>query len=249
MSSYDLKFSNSALVVVTALILASLCFCGQASVDPYTPEVDSFPLKPGDKWEYRRDYYEISLSHQTAETLSYSINRQVKESDTLFPGISGLKIVEDSISIISGIMGFPYFYRYWFKLEHNKLKEYAYEYGIYGGNSQPRLWADPHVVLDFPLVEGKSWLLGYMDIGASFRNVVGADYFLFDDRVIFCEKIKTTNPGIGNIEIYDWYADEGLIFNSIDYGIREITNEIGQPIDSVHAFEETKLVNLGLASD
>jgi len=237
-------------MTLTSLVIL-LCACGQKAVDTSEFGVTSFPLETGNRWEYIRTFYRIPFNIPSiADTISFSIIRHVvgEEVDSVFPGAI---IVDDSISTLFGWHLDPYVERAWYTFDGDNLLMHAMQNLYMSGPGNITEFDPPSVILDLPLQEGKSWLIGEWESGPAYSRVVDSDYYYIGEEPIFCNVIRKESEFLQEHGVvYDeWYSDSGFIYSLIDYGVGIYTDEIGQPIDSVYEYEETKLIDLDLIDE
>jgi hypothetical protein len=103
------------------------------------------------------------------------------------------------------------------------------------------------VLLDYPLTQSKSWIIGESVFGYHNRKLETLDNFQVGERNYYCALVKTLIDSLPSIEMTDWISNSGLIFSHIDYGMTYINDEIGHIIDSVYSFEDTRLSSINLA--
>ena len=220
------------------------CACGQKPIDTSEFGVSSFPLDTGNRWEYSRTFYRIPFNIRgLADTISFSIIRHVigvEADSTLFGAI----IVDDSVSTLFDWDLDPYVERAWYTFDGDHLQMEAGQLLYLWGPGSITVYDPPRKILDFPLQEGKSWLLYNSDSGPVYWRVIDSDYYYLGDVPIFCNVVGTQSDFLQEygVVLHEWYSEFGFVYGLINYGVRMYTDEIGQPIDSVYEYEETRLI-------
>jgi hypothetical protein len=224
--------------VLLALLVGA---CGQIPVDNGGGNnVNTFPLTPGTRWEYVRNYYEIPFNDpSSADTVAFTVVRRVIGHEPAIDTLD-LTIIDDTTTMLTPGRQI-YIVRYWYGIDDRKLKEYGRRSISNDGNIQPLLYSTPMIVLDFPLTTGKDWIFNRTEFGNVKREVVDTRYYEFEERAIFSALVKTISPLDLRIIWMNWYSDQGMLYSHTDYGIRIRTDEIGNPIDSVYAYDDIRL--------
>jgi hypothetical protein len=227
------------------------CACGQKPIDTSEFGVSSFPLDTGNRWEYSRTFYRIPFNIRgLADTISFSIIRHVigvEADSTLFGAI----IVDDSVSTLFDWDLDPYVERAWYTFDGDHLQMEAGQLLYLWGPGSITVYDPPRKILDFPLQEGKSWLLYNSDSGPVYWRVIDSDYYYLGDVPIFCNVVGTQSDFLQEygVVLHEWYSEFGFVYGLINYGVRMYTDEIGQPIDSVYEYEETRLIQMNLVNE
>jgi hypothetical protein len=230
--------------VLLALLVGA---CGQIPVDNGGGNnVNTFPLTPGTRWEYERNCYEIPFNDpSSADTIAFVIVRRVIRHEPSIDTLD-LTIIDDTTTMLRPGQQI-YIERYWYGIDYGKLKEYGRRAISDNGDTRPILYSAPIVALDFPLTTGKEWVFNRSDYGAVTRQVIDTRYYEFEEKAIFSALVKTVSPLDLRIIWIDWYSDQGMLYSHTDYGIRIRTDEIGNPIDSVYAYDDIRLENMHIA--
>jgi hypothetical protein len=226
---------KSAIAVIFALIGVS---CGS---DPIRQDldnaVDTFPLEIGNRWEYRRIYYEVPLHDSAyADTVESRFIRRVIGIDTSGQ-LAGLYMVDDSLTTYwPGEDPDTDMERYWRGINDNKLYEYASASPDQNGLFNPVIYQTPQPLLDFPLTPGKQWLVASGPFGTMTRNVIDTQTLRYGDEDLFCASVRTSISFSPKFELVEWYSNRGLIQALSKLGTREVYDEYGVVIDSISSY-------------
>jgi hypothetical protein len=235
------------LGIIALAASASVLSCGNVTYQPEWPAVSTVPLKLENRWVYERDYIRVPFEPSSVpDTEKFGIDRLVQGFDDTLSS-TRLAIVRDWIYHLEGDYD-PYAMRYWFAIEGSKLQTYAYQMIVEGVPGQVYVIDPPYIWLDFPLNPGKSWIMSPFNEGVK-RRVVGYEWLAAVEKEFWCAQVETETPLDPNMTWYEWYSDEGLISEEIDYGTEYMRDEYGRIIDSVHAYQETRLVEIYLNSE
>lgn len=239
-----------AILLAAIAAGAAILACSKESTEPATyTGTSTFPLSTGSRWEYERNYYRMPYSDSiAADTQTFAIYRRVIGPDTLI-GSDQTYIIDDSTSRVDSTVADPFIDRHWYGISDNKLKEFAEITFLPGETPSPNFFALPHIILNFPLINGKLWVSNETSMGFVRNNVVGIEYVTIGQVSIKCDVVRTWLLDESNHMYYDsywWWCDQGLIQNEIDWGTEYIRDESENIIDSVRVYEEMKLLDMDI---
>ncbi len=239
--------------LITLIGILMLIGCSNKGTDSEYVGTSTFPLTTDSRWVYERNYYEISIIDSSlVNTESYSIIRHVIGPDTVIDG-NQLIAVDDSTARADSIDQTPYVNRHLYCIADGQLKEYGQITIFPWGEEVPVYYNPPYVLLDLPLMSSKAWTAYQSDMGNVYSTVVGIEYVAVGDTSVKCDVVRTRliDPDTGHeyFDSYWWYSDDGLIRNEFDYGTREITDELGNVIDTVRATEVMELIEFQIQSE
>jgi hypothetical protein len=156
--------------------------------------------------------------------------------------------VDDSVARADSADMNPYVNRHLYCIAEGQLREYGYITISLWGEEDTVYYDPPHILLDFPLMNGKGWTDSENDLGNVYSAVVGIEYINVGNASIKCDVVRKRliDPDTGH-QYYDsfwWYSNDGLIRNEFDYGVQVITDEQGDPIDSVRTTSVMRLIEM-----
>ncbi|MEE9554507.1 MAG: hypothetical protein V3W18_09440 [candidate division Zixibacteria bacterium] len=240
--------------IFTYLIgILMLSGCSNKSTEPDYVGTSTFPLTTDSRWVYERNYSEVSIIDSAlVNTESYSIIRHIIGPDTVIDG-NQLIAVDDSVARSDSIDQDPYVNRHLYCISEGQLKEYGQITIFQWGEVVPVYYNPPHVLLEFPLTNNRAWLSYEAALGNVYNTVVGIQYVDVGQQSIKCDVVRSQliDPGTGH-RYYDshwWYSNDGLIRNEFDYGLREITDELGHVIDTVQVTDVMELTEFQIQSE
>jgi len=225
------------LLAATAFLILSIS-CGDNPNRPAEENnIDTFPLEIGNRWEYRRIYYEVPLYDPAyADTVESLFIRGVIGIDTSGQ-LAGLYMVDDSLTTYwPGEDPDMDMERYWRGINDNKLYEYASASPDQNGLFNPVVYQTPQPLLDFPLTPEKQWLVASGPFGTMTRNVIDTQTLRYGDEDMICASVRTSISFSPKFELIEWYSNHGLIQALSKLGTREIHDEDGVVIDSVSSY-------------
>ena len=232
------------------LVSSIICFtCGPSSTEPGKGSILSFPLEQGNRWEYEQYYYEILMSNNSvSDTVITRDVRRIIGVDTA-PETQGLIIVDDSLTIeSSGDTASVLIERSWWRHLNGKIFEVAYGSGVIGDIISPVFWENPRLLLDYPLISSKRWVLEYNSYGAVNKVVTGIEDYQFQDTLFNCALVTTSINGEPASMITDWYSEAGLIHSQAITGPIYIHDGIGNIVDSLFSYQNYYLRNIDIAN-
>lgn len=210
----------------------------------------TFPLQVGNRWVYADTVFKIPYTESISpDTLTgYHIQRVIG-IDTL-NALGVMTMIDDSITSADDTLLHP-FTRRWYKIDDNKLKEYAY-LDIRSQYNSIWIYDSPIVLLDFPLEVGKSWYADETGYSYNSRTVIGMETKHFNYRAINCQVVVSQTRFIGEDFTFPpisfWYTNDGLIAEEDDWGKTYRRNENGQIIDSTHNIKRIGLLSIDIDS-
>jgi hypothetical protein len=237
--------SINAIEIAILLILVVAFSCGQIPSDGGDNVVSTFPLTPGTRWAYERNYYEIPFNNPlNPDTTAFFIVRRVIGPEPTMDSLH-LIIVDDTTWD-----NYPnqnsYVQRYWYKLENGKLREYGSRMITGGGSIEPILYDFPATILNLPLTPNKEWLVVEGALGSIVKKVIDTDNYSYGGRQILSAVLRTSRSYLPNVDWVELYSNEGLMYSHIYYGIQPRNDEVGNPIDSVYVHDDIRLVGMDI---
>jgi hypothetical protein len=220
--------------------------------DKTTPSINygttTYPLTTGSRWQYSKiSYIEPFNNPSYADTDFFAITRDIIGADTLIDTLN-LTLVDDTVVALATQE--TTVTRWWYGIKQNLLGEYGYQVWRLGKPTIPQFYDSPHIILDFPLWNGKVWtsylnLLGSVRRYVLRREIVSAGALQFS-----CDAVKSQQfDDLGHPSLpssIEWFCDRGLIAVEVDRGIRIIADSLGNIVDSARAFDKQTLTSLAV---
>jgi len=205
----------------------------------------TFPLTTDSRWEYEGIFFWVPYNDPAlADTIRMVIYRHVIGPDTGL-GIEGIQICDDSLISFEFDIPDTFIQRSWLKLEDNELRQFAYDDYSPGNEPDPHIYDPPHILLDFPLSGGKSWIAWQSESFIENRSVEGIDYIEMPLGWEYCDVTKSTlvhTPSNDTIySRYEWYTDDGLMRSETDHG-NQFLYDNSTILDSARTYEIWELV-------
>lgn len=245
---------NNSLMIRNAITLVGIILlligCGKDATEPEPRQPTStFPLSEGSRWEYQGILYLVPFNDTSlADTVVKEIYRHIIGPDTALP-VQGLVLCDDTVITNVGGLLDTFITSRWLKIDDNKLKLYSKSERPIGNDPVPILYNPPHVLMDFPLNAGKSWLASSLDFITEYRTVAGIEYIEIPMGWLNCDVLRADILDLPEDTLrsaYDWYSDDGLMRFEADHGVDIIEDENGVFLDSVRTLELWELVEMDI---
>jgi hypothetical protein len=224
------------LSVYGSLLILILSFgCGQ-SPNRGVDVVYTYPLETGNRWEYTYHSYKILQSNgAVTDTSSAKLVRRVLGIDTARSTL-GLIMVDDSLTYFTEGEE-SYARRRWLRKGENKIYEVA---GQFSPSLPPYIYHEPHLLLDMPLTEGKSWDVLQQRLS---RNVIDVLYDTIGANTFYCAVVQEIEHNYqSSIYSNTWYSNYGIIEEHDSIFGYELDGG-HNVIDSFHAYNEIFLLD------
>ncbi len=244
----SLKISSAFLLVSIILLMIG---CAKDPTEPDPRQATStFPLTTDSRWEYNVIWYQVPFNEPLlADTVTRDIYRHIIGLDSL-PGIADLVVCDDTMITYAFGQVDTFINRQWLKLDDGKLKLYASDLYPFGNEPNPNIFEYPHNLLDFPLINGKSWIARIEGIATEDRRVAGIEYIELPFGWLNCDVIhsaiwdNTSNDTMSTA--FEWYSDDGLMRAEFAYATSVLYDDGGVFLDSLRSYEIWELTEMDI---
>ena len=185
----------------------------------------------------------------------YTISNIQQDSKYILDGIDyinseGKKLVEYGYEFNEKVTDKKLSFKYKFNgIYYNSIEELIYnmKHLKFKNTKSPTVHSKPHIILDYPLFDGKKWHLcnieGFFSID---KKVIGTETIEIMGEQMEAVKIENIYTGIDGIEYYEWYNELGEIKNYSFYKDIEIYDENGNYLGTGNVYETVYLIEYDL---